>query len=132
MGYNSGNAIAAAKSQAGVKYVWGGGHGRQPGRTNGGYDCSGLVRFAVWKGSDGTIDLGHGGNTDSQYRDGHSRKIGASERQPGDLVFYGTRSDVHHVALYIGNNQMIEAQKTGVPVKVSGLRTKQALYVRIV
>ncbi|KAF9292664.1 Invertase [Mortierella antarctica] len=93
MGYNSDKAIAAAKSQFGVKFVWQHRH---------------------------------------QYRDGHSRKIGAGERQPGDLVFYGKPSDVHHVALYIGNNRMIEAQRTGVPVKVSALRTKQALYVRIV
>ncbi|KAF9325665.1 hypothetical protein BG006_010858 [Podila minutissima] len=132
MSYNSDKAIAAAKSQFGVKYVWGGGHGPRPRKTSGGYDCSGLVRFAIWKGSDGAVDLGHGGNTDSQYRDGHSRKIGAGERQPGDLVFYGRLSDVHHVALYIGNNRMIEAQQIGVPVKESALRTKQARYVRIV
>lgn len=110
----------------------GGGHGLSQSGRKAVTTAAGLVRFAIWKGSDGAIDLGHGGNTDSQYRDGHSRKIGAGERQPGDLVFYGKPSDVHHVALYIGNNQMIEAQQTGVPVKESALCTKQALYVRIV
>ncbi|KAF9158535.1 hypothetical protein DFQ26_007518 [Actinomortierella ambigua] len=107
--------LAAGRSQIGVPYVWGGGHGPRPGRTKGGFDCSGLVRFAVFRGSG--IDLGRGGNTDSQLRDRHTIQIACSKLQPGDLIFWGKQSDTYHVALYSGNNKMIEAPRTGLRVR---------------
>lgn len=149
MGYDPASAIQAARSQIGVQYAWGGGHGPSPGKTLGtcewyegppypcvddtvvGFDCSGLVRYAVYKGSGGSIDLGRSGNTDRQYSDPHSRKIGAPERAPGDLVFYGSPTNTTHVALYIGNDRMIEARESLTPVMESPLRTKNALWVRI-
>ncbi|KAG0227160.1 hypothetical protein BGW42_003131 [Actinomortierella wolfii] len=114
--FNANAVIAAARSQIGVPYVWGGGHGKTPGKTNGGFDCSGLVRYAIWKGSGQSIDLGKGGNTDNQLNDPRSKKISCSSLQPGDLIFWGTASDVYHVALFSGNNKIIEASKPGVPV----------------
>ncbi|KAF9950460.1 hypothetical protein BGZ72_007893 [Mortierella alpina] len=149
MGYDPVIAIQAAKSQIGVQYAWGGGHGPLPGKSFGtcqwyigppypcvddkveGFDCSGLVRFAVYFGSGRSIDLGKGGNTDSQYNDPHSRKISPAEKQPGDLVFYGTAGNTHHVALYIGNEKMIEAKESLKPVMESPLRYANALWVRI-
>lgn len=113
--YDVNKVIAAARSQKGVPYVWGGGHGSIPGKTKGGFDCSGLVRFAIFRGSG--IDLGHGGNTDSQLRDRHSRQIPCGSRQAGDLIFYGPRTNTYHVALYSGNGMMIEAPRTGIPVR---------------
>ncbi len=38
---------------------------------------------------------------------------------PGDLVFFG--SDIHHVGLYIGNGQMIDAPDTGSFVRVDSI-----------
>ncbi|KAF9969892.1 hypothetical protein BGZ73_007561, partial [Actinomortierella ambigua] len=146
MGYDPSSAIAAAKSQIGVQYAWGGGHGSVPGKTLGtcqwyvgppypcvddrvvGFDCSGLVRYAVWSGSGRTIDLGRGGNTDSQYADGHSGKIAYAQRQPGDLIFYGSPGNVHHVALYIGNERMIEARESLKPVAEAPYRPANALW----
>ncbi|KAF9573525.1 hypothetical protein EC968_008394 [Mortierella alpina] len=148
--YNPNDAIAAARSQIGVQYAWGGGHGPTPGKTLGtckwyvgppypcvddkvvGLDCSGLVRYAVYHGSGKSIDLGRGGNTNSQYKDSHSGKIDdAAERAPGDLVFYGTRDNTHHVALYIGNDRMIEARESLKPVMESPLRTANALWLHM-
>ncbi|KAF9125593.1 hypothetical protein BG015_004866, partial [Linnemannia schmuckeri] len=147
--YNPTAAINSARSQIGIQYAWGGGHGPTPGKTLGtckwyvgppwpcvddkvvGFDCSGLVRLAVWEGSGRFIDLGRAGNTNSQYQDSHSRKISAADRQPGDLVFYGTSGNLHHVALYIGNDRMIEARESLKPVMESPLRTANALWVRI-
>ncbi|KAF9928688.1 hypothetical protein BGZ67_006833 [Mortierella alpina] len=149
MSYNPTSAIQAARSQIGVQYAWGGGHGSLPGKTLGtcqwyegppypcvdnevvGFDCSGLVRYAVYHGSKESIDLGRGGNTDSQYRDSRTRKINAAERLPGDLVFYGSATNTHHVALYIGNDRMIEAKESLKPVMESPLRTDNSLWVRI-
>jgi peptidoglycan DL-endopeptidase CwlO len=40
--------------------------------------------------------------------------------QPGDLLFFGgSASTIHHVAMYIGNGQIVHASTTGVPVKVA-------------
>ncbi|KAF9158534.1 hypothetical protein DFQ26_007517 [Actinomortierella ambigua] len=113
--FNVQKVLAAGRSQIGVPYVWGGGHGARPGRTKGGFDCSGLVRYAVYKGSG--IDLGRGGNTDSQLRDRRTKKIACSKLQAGDLIFWGTASSTYHVALYSGKNKMIEAPRTGLRVR---------------
>jgi peptidoglycan DL-endopeptidase CwlO len=39
--------------------------------------------------------------------------------QPGDLVFFG--SDLHHVGLFVGNGQMIEAPSTGQVVRYASI-----------
>ena len=45
--------------------------------------------------------------------------------QPGDLIFWssdGSAGSIYHVAIYLGNDQMIEAPTFGVPVRVTGVR----------
>ena len=46
--------------------------------------------------------------------------------RPGDLIFYGTvASDpgsVYHVAMYIGNGQVVEASRPGIPVRIAAVR----------
>ncbi|KAF9970528.1 hypothetical protein BGZ73_006740 [Actinomortierella ambigua] len=118
--YNVKAVLAAGRSQIGVKYVWGGGHGPRPGRTKGGFDCSGLVRYAIYKGSG--IDLGKGGNTDNQLRDRHTKQIACSKLQAGDLIFWGTQRSTYHVALFSGAGKMIEAPRTGIPVRETKYR----------
>jgi cell wall-associated NlpC family hydrolase len=54
-----------------------------------------------------------------QYNAG--RHVAKSEARRGDLLFWGPGGS-QHTALYLGNGQMIEAQQTGVPVKVSAVR----------
>ncbi|KAF9154289.1 hypothetical protein DFQ26_000290, partial [Actinomortierella ambigua] len=41
----------------------------------------------------------------------------------GDLLFWGKRTDVYHVALASGNGKLIEASQQGVPVREVKLRT---------
>ena len=41
---------------------------------------------------------------------------------PGDLVFYGTPSIIHHVGLYIGDGLMIDAPDFGQVVKIEPYR----------
>jgi cell wall-associated NlpC family hydrolase len=41
---------------------------------------------------------------------------------PGDLVFYGTPTNIHHVGLYIGAGQMIHAPTFGQPIKIAHYR----------
>jgi cell wall-associated NlpC family hydrolase len=41
---------------------------------------------------------------------------------PGDLVFYARAGQVHHVGLYIGGDNMIDAPDFGQPVQVQPYR----------
>jgi peptidoglycan DL-endopeptidase CwlO len=46
--------------------------------------------------------------------------VSLDEIQPGDLIFY--YSDVHHVAIYVGNGTVIHAPFTGSTVSLAPLR----------
>jgi cell wall-associated NlpC family hydrolase len=101
-------AIEFARAQLGEPYVWGG-----AGPDS--WDCSGLTMMA-WR--QGGISLPH--YAAAQYQ--LTKHLTASQLRPGDLVFWGTSPDtIHHVALYIGNDQIIQAPHTGDVVKVSPL-----------
>ncbi|KAF9934691.1 hypothetical protein BGZ67_003752 [Mortierella alpina] len=121
LAYDAGKAIAAARSQIRVPYVWGGGHGRNPGKSGGGFDCSGLVRYALSEGGAGDIN----GSTRTQVNDRRLMPINENDRRPGDIEFFSA-GNIHHVVLYAGRNggreTMIEAQQTGVPVHEVALR----------
>jgi cell wall-associated NlpC family hydrolase len=45
--------------------------------------------------------------------------VSASDLQPGDLVFYG--SPIHHVGMYIGGGQIVDALNSGTPVGVRSI-----------
>jgi cell wall-associated NlpC family hydrolase len=53
------------------------------------------------------------------------KHISADELQPGDLIFWGDDandpSTIFHVAMYLGNGQMIHAPRTGKPVKLENV-----------
>jgi cell wall-associated NlpC family hydrolase len=75
------------------------------------YDCSGLTMTA-WKAAG--VTLAH--YTGDQWNESHA--ISKSELRVGDLVFYNSGN---HVALYIGNGFVAQAEHTGEPLKESVL-----------
>jgi cell wall-associated NlpC family hydrolase len=97
-------AVAAAESQLGVPYVWG---GETPGV---GFDCSGLTQWA-W----GRAGVSLPRTAQAQYD--AIPHIPLSALQPGDLVFWddGTGS-VQHVGMYVGNGDVVHAPTTGETV----------------
>nr|WP_245555655.1 NlpC/P60 family protein [Gordonia soli] len=127
-------------SQLNVPYAWGGGDGNGPtqGIRDGGvadsygdynktgFDCSGLMIYGF---AGVGIDLPH--YTGYQYTSGPQFPL--SQMKRGDMIFYGPNAS-QHVALYLGDNKMIEAPQSGDVVKVSPLRTSGAMpnVVRLV
>lgn len=101
--------IGAAESAVGTQYQWGGNS------LASGVDCSGLVQQAFAAAG---IPLPR--VSASQARVG--RQIGSiEEAQPGDLLSWdnSSRNDgADHIAIYIGNGMMIEAYRTGEPVRI--------------
>jgi cell wall-associated NlpC family hydrolase len=118
-------AIAAAKQHLGLSYAWGGGGTSGPGWGWGidqgvwGFDCSGLTQYAYAQAG-----IGIPRNSRAQYAE--LPKVGSSNLQPGDLVFWATTpsnpSTIHHVAIYLGGDQIIEAPQSGDVVKISPMR----------
>jgi cell wall-associated NlpC family hydrolase len=101
-------AIEFARQQLGEPYVW-------AAAGPDAWDCSGLTMMA-WR--QGGISLPH--YSAAQYQ--QTKHISAADLKAGDLVFWGTSPNtIHHVALYIGNGQIIQAPRTGDVVKVSSL-----------
>ncbi len=53
-----------------------------------------------------------------------TQRISVSNAKPGDLIFWsrnGSSSGIYHVALYLGNNQILEAVQPGVPMRITSL-----------
>ncbi|WP_407335749.1 C40 family peptidase [Dietzia kunjamensis] len=94
-------AVRNALSQQGVPYVWG---GTTPGQ---GLDCSGLTQWAY---GDAGVEIPR-----LAQEQGVGVQVSPQDVLPGDLLVWDG-----HVAMYIGNGQIVEA---GDPVAVSGLRT---------
>ncbi|MFT3663147.1 MAG: NlpC/P60 family protein [Gordonia sp. (in: high G+C Gram-positive bacteria)] len=94
-------AVQAALSQRGVPYVWGG-------TTPSGFDCSGLTQWSYRQAGLEIPRL-------AQEQDTAGFAVTQSQLQPGDLAVWSG-----HVAMYVGNGQMVEA---GDPVQVGPVRT---------
>jgi peptidoglycan DL-endopeptidase LytE len=102
-------AVKVALAQIGKPYVWAG-----AGPSS--FDCSGLVMYAYAAAG---VSLPH--YTVSQYED--TSRISESQLLPGDLVFYDTGSGAQpgHVAMYIGNGQVVSANMPGTNVQTQSI-----------
>jgi cell wall-associated NlpC family hydrolase len=101
----AGIAVKAALGQVGTPYVYG---GNTPGSA---LDCSSLVQYAYRQAG---ISLPR--VTTEQVLQG--RPVAKADMIPGDLLFFGTAGNVHHVAMYIGGGNIVHAPDVGQVVKV--------------
>ena len=111
-------AIEAARRQKGQDYVWGGGDANGP--TGGGFDCSGLTLYAYAQASGGAVVMPHFTGSDSnpgQLHDPRLVDVPLDAIEPGDLLFFGSLSDTHHVGIAIDKTTMIHAPDFGQQVK---------------
>lgn len=120
--------VAYAMRWLKTPYLWGGGNHNGPtgracahGICGRGFDCSGLTMYAVAQATGGKVKLTH--YTGTQQTDKRGKRVGRSEMQPGDLVFFTSSvgADPHHVGIYIGDGKMVHAPHTGDWVKVSDI-----------
>ncbi len=105
------NVVEYALEFVGKPYVWG---GEDP---HTGVDCSGFTAY-VMKHVAG-VPLTHA----SWIQAAEGRAV--QSPRPGDLVFYSNGSRINHVAIYIGNGQIVHAssRKTGIRVSAWNRRT---------
>ncbi|MCZ4562022.1 NlpC/P60 family protein [Rhodococcus sp. IEGM 1401] len=109
-----GRSVQLAMDYLGLPYVWGGGNINGP--SGGGFDCSGLTSYALYKASGGKVTLPR--TSETQWNVGS--EIPMELAQPGDLLFgnFGPAGP-GHVAIYMGNGQMVHAPQRGDVVRVA-------------
>lgn len=101
----------------GNPYVWGG-----LSLTNG-CDCSGFVLKVMQQFG---ISLPHYSGAQAKM----GRKVEAGNIRPGDLVFYANKSGtINHVAIYIGNGQIVHAANKRSGIKISSWRYRSPVKI---
>lgn len=113
-------AVKHAYEQLGTPYVWGGTTMSTPNTADGGLDCSGLTQ-GVYAQAGVSIPR----VTYSQVSTGTA--VPMAQIQPGDLVFY---NGTGHVAIYVGDGNVIHAPQTGEVVKVSPMNMMPVEAIR--
>lgn len=97
--------IAAAKTQLGDPYVWGG-------TGPNGWDCSGILQWAFAQAGLSIPRVSY-----DQARIG--TVVPVSALKPGDLIAWDG-----HIALWLGNNQLLESQRPGTVVSIRTFGTQ--------
>lgn len=102
----------------GGKYVWGGNS------LTTGTDCSGFVQL-IYK---------HFGVTLPRVAKDQAKKgveVSSSNKKIGDLIFYSnSKGVIDHVAIYIGNNQVVHAASTKSGIRISTWNYREPSHIR--
>ncbi|MBV8479418.1 MAG: C40 family peptidase [Actinobacteria bacterium] len=103
------DAVAVAEHYLGVRYLWGGS------TPQSGFDCSGFVEFVYAQLG---LPLAHYAATQFVT----TPRIAPSRLEAGDLVFFEPHADgPGHVAIYIGDGELIQAPHTGAVIELAPL-----------
>ena len=79
-----------------------------------GVDCSGFTRYVLQHGAGVSL------NRSSRGQATQGTPVSADQMQPGDLLFYGgSVNSIDHVAMYIGNGQVVHASTERTGIKIS-------------
>lgn len=104
--------VSYAKQFVGGKYVYGG-----TSLTNG-VDCSGFTMRVYEK-------FGYNITRTSRSQAAAGKTISVSSVKPGDLVFYADGGSINHVAMYIGNGQIVHASNPKTGIKISNMNYRK-------
>lgn len=103
----------------GNRYVWGGTN------PNTGADCSGFVQYVMRNAAGVSLPR----TSREQAKTG--RSISSSEMRPGDLIYYaGSNGVINHVAMYIGNGQIVHAASRRSGIRISTWNYRKPKYIR--
>lgn len=93
---NTSSIVKLARSEVGKNYVWG-----ATGPNS--FDCSGLVQYVYQHATGRSLPR----TTYDQVKVG--KTVSMNNLKAGDLLFWGSTNAPYHVAIYIGNNQYVNA-----------------------
>ncbi|MBT2723995.1 LysM peptidoglycan-binding domain-containing protein [Bacillus sp. ISL-46] len=95
--------VASARKLIGIPYVWGG-------STPSGFDCSGFVYYAAKQAGIEISRTSAAGFYDRTYY--------VNTPKAGDIVFFENtyKKGISHLGIYLGNNQFIHANDSGVMI----------------
>jgi cell wall-associated NlpC family hydrolase len=114
----AGSAIQFALAQQGKPYQWGAATTHQNS-----FDCSSLM-LQSYRSAGVLLPR----TSREQWKAGAYLPV--EQAQPGDLLFWAydtsNPATIHHVAMYLGDNKIVEAQQTGVPVHIRPVRFNEA------
>ena len=105
--------VTYALQFVGNRYKYGGTN------PNTGVDCSGFTSYVMRHAAE--VELPHSSGGQSRM----GRQVSSSEMRQGDIISYGSGKRINHVALYIGNGQIVHAstERTGIKVSRWNYRT---------
>jgi cell wall-associated NlpC family hydrolase len=87
------------------------------------FDCSGLTMYAYHQAGRNIP------RTTDQQKAG-LRAIAHKDKRRGDIILFVNGGDAYHAAIYIGNNQVVHASRSGTPVKVDRIWTSSYVVRR--
>lgn len=99
-------AVAAAKSQIGVRYI------KYMSREGVGFDCSGLT---AWAWEQAGISIPH----QSRQQFNTTAHVPIKYIEPGDLIYF--YSPITHVGIYVGGGMMVDAPGPGRFVRLAAV-----------
>jgi len=111
-------ALAFARSQIGDRYVFGG-------AGPDAWDCSGLTRASY--SSAGVYIGSHSATNQYNTMSQQGKLVSFAQVQVGDLVFWGSPGNYYHVAIYVGNGQVLEAPNPSSRVRVHSIWSSWAV-----
>jgi len=100
-------AAAVAQTMVGVRYRYGG-------ESPKGFDCSGLAFYAYQR-------AGLAIPRDSLDQQKAALPVDLKHAAIGDLLFFDTRWNRHHVAIYLGDRRFVHAPRKGKTVSIESL-----------
>ena len=112
--------LAAARSQIGLPYAWGGGTINGPSKgikqtvdpycydgNHSGFDCSGLTLYSVYQGCG--VKLPRTAAEQYNYAKSNGKLVAYSSAKAGDILFFNHGSGVSHVAVFAGSGKKVHA-----------------------
>ena len=87
-------------------------------------DCSGFTRYVYQHGAGITL------NRSSRGQALQGKEISADQMRPGDLLFYGSKSNIDHVAMYIGEGKIVHASTERTGITISNWNYRNSVKIR--